>query len=38
MPRDPIPTWFFVLVVVRLDNRFLLVHEATHGQLWYLPA
>jgi 8-oxo-dGTP pyrophosphatase MutT (NUDIX family) len=36
--RDPIPTWFFVLVVVRHDDRFLLVHERKHGQLWYLPA
>lgn len=38
MPRDPIPTWFFVLVDVRLWHRFLLVHERKHGQLWYLPA
>ncbi len=38
MARDPIPTWFFVLVVVRLGRRFLLVHERKHGQLWYLPA
>src|SRR5207244_8947752 len=38
MPRDPIPTWFFALVVVRRGDRFLLVHERKHGQLWYLPA
>lgn len=38
MARDPIPTWFFALVVVRLGRRFLLVHERKHGQLWYLPA
>lgn len=38
MPRDPIPTWFFVLVVVRREDRFLLVHERKHGQGWYLPA
>ena len=38
MPRDPIPTWFFALVVVRHGDRFLLVHEAKHGQGWYLPA
>lgn len=38
MPRDPIPTWFFALVVVRRDDRFLLIHESSHGQLWYLPA
>ena len=38
MPRDPIPTWYFALVVVRQGNRFLLVHERKHGQGWYLPA
>jgi phosphatase NudJ len=38
MAREPIPTWYFVLVVVRKDDRFMLVHEAKHGQLWYLPA
>jgi 8-oxo-dGTP pyrophosphatase MutT (NUDIX family) len=36
--REPIPTWFFALVVVRLGHRFLLVHERKHGQGWYLPA
>jgi 8-oxo-dGTP pyrophosphatase MutT (NUDIX family) len=38
VPREPIPTWFFALVVVRHEGRFLLVHERKHGQLWYLPA
>ena len=38
MPRDPIPTWCFALVVVRQEDRFLLVHERKHGQGWYLPA
>jgi 8-oxo-dGTP pyrophosphatase MutT (NUDIX family) len=38
MSRDPIPTWFFALTVVRHGNRFLLVHERKHQQLWYLPA
>ena len=38
MPRDPIPTWCFSLVVVHRADRFLLVHERKHGQLWYLPA
>lgn len=38
MARDPIPTWCFALVVVRQGDRFLLVHERKHGQLWYLPA
>lgn len=38
MARDPIPTYAFALVVVRLGRRFLLVHERKHSQLWYLPA
>jgi len=38
MPRKPIPTWFFALVVVRQGDRFLLVHEAKHGQGWCVPA
>lgn len=32
------PAWFFVLVVVRKEDRFLLVHETKHGERWYLPA
>ena len=38
MSREAIPSWFFVLVVVRLGRRFLVVREQKHGQLWYLPA
>ncbi len=38
MARDPIPTWFFVLVAVRRGNQFLVLQERKHGQLWYLPA
>lgn len=38
MTREPIPTWNFSLVLVRLGRRVLLVHERKHGQLWYLPA
>lgn len=38
MARDPVPTYAFALVVVRLGHRFLLVHERKHSQLWYLPA
>ena len=34
----PIPTWYFVLVVVQLENRFLLIQERKHNQHWYLPA
>jgi phosphatase NudJ len=36
--REAIPTWCFALVVVRRGDKFLLVHESKHGQLWYLPA
>jgi phosphatase NudJ len=38
MSRPPIPSYFFTLVVVRLGPRFLLVREAKHGNMWYLPA
>lgn len=38
MARDPFPTWYFVLVVVRRQGRFLLVQETKHGGGWYLPA
>jgi len=38
MSREPIPTYAFALVVVRLGHRFLLTQERKHGQLWYLPA
>jgi 8-oxo-dGTP pyrophosphatase MutT (NUDIX family) len=38
MAREPIPTWFFALVVVRRGDEFLVVRERKHGQLWYLPA
>lgn len=38
MARAPISTWFFVVVVVRLGDRFLLVKERKHGQRWYFPA
>lgn len=38
MARDPIPTWFFAVVVVQHADLFLLVHERKHGQTWYLPA
>ncbi|MGL4463865.1 MAG: NUDIX hydrolase [Planctomycetia bacterium] len=38
MARDPIPTWFFAMVVVRRDDRFVLVHEKKMGRPWSLPA
>ncbi len=38
MARKSIPTWSFVVVIVRKGHRYLLVHERKHGQHWYLPA
>lgn len=38
MPRDPIPTWFFVKVVVQQGDRFLLVQERRYDQAWHLAA
>lgn len=38
MSRDPIPTYTFALVVVRREERFLVLRERKHGQKWYLPA
>lgn len=38
MPRDPIPSWFFAIVIVRRGDQFLLIHERKHGQHWYVPA
>jgi phosphatase NudJ len=36
--RDPIPTWFFVLVVVRREGKYLLVQEKLQDNPWYIPA
>jgi phosphatase NudJ len=38
MAKEPIPTWFFVLVVVRRASEFLVIREAKYAQGWYLPA
>jgi 8-oxo-dGTP pyrophosphatase MutT (NUDIX family) len=38
VPRHPIPTHNFSLVVCKLGRRILLVHERKHHQLWYFPA
>ena len=38
MAREAIPSWFYVIMAVRRGNEFLMVHEAKHGQLWYMPA
>ena len=38
MVRDPMPAWFYALVLVRRGNHFLLVEETDHGGGWYLPA
>lgn len=36
--REPLPTWYFAMVVVRQADRFALVREKKHGQRWYFPA
>ncbi|HSP80098.1 MAG TPA: NUDIX domain-containing protein [Myxococcaceae bacterium] len=38
MVREAIPSWYFALVVVRDEDRFLVVQERKHEQRWYLPA
>lgn len=38
MGREAIPTWYFALVVVRHEGRFLIVRERRHQQKWFLPA
>lgn len=38
MAPEPIPTWYFVLVVVHYQGRFLLVQECQHEEQWYIPA
>lgn len=37
MARDPIPTWYFALVVVRRGHRFLLTQEQKYGRSWSIP-
>lgn len=36
--REPMPAWFYALVLVRRGDEFLLVEERDHGGGWYLPA
>lgn len=36
--RDPIPTWFFVLVVVSDGDKYLLVQERLRDNPWCIPA
>ena len=37
MPRAPIPTYYFALVVVRRGHRFLLTQEKKYGSTWSIP-
>src|SRR5262249_57432525 len=37
MPRPPLPTWYFALVVVRRGHRFLLTQEQKYGSTWSIP-
>jgi 8-oxo-dGTP pyrophosphatase MutT (NUDIX family) len=38
MARNATPTWGFAVIIVKKGQRFLVVHERKHGQLWYHPA
>ena len=38
MSREPIPSWYIALVVVRLGHRFLMVQETRHQHRWFIPA
>lgn len=33
-----IPTWYFVMVVVKHRDKFLVIREAKHSKGWYFPA
>jgi phosphatase NudJ len=35
--REPIPTYYFALVVVRRGHRFLLTQERKYGATWSIP-
>lgn len=35
--RDPIPTYYFALVIVRRGHRFLLTQERKYGSTWSIP-
>ena len=37
MAREPIPTYYFALVVVRRGHRFLLTQEKKYGATWSIP-
>jgi ADP-ribose pyrophosphatase YjhB (NUDIX family) len=37
MAREPLPTWYFALVVVRRGHRFLLTQEKKYGSSWSIP-
>jgi 8-oxo-dGTP pyrophosphatase MutT (NUDIX family) len=35
--RNPTPTWFFALVVVRNNGKYLLAQERKYGRTWTIP-
>lgn len=37
MAREPIPTYYFALVVVRRGHRFLMTQERKYGSTWSIP-
>ncbi len=38
MSKEPSECWFFVVVAVRYDSKYLLIQERKHAQAWYFPA
>jgi phosphatase NudJ len=36
--RMPIPTWYFVLIVVHDEDKYLMVQENLEDNPWYIPA
>lgn len=38
MARRAVQAYFFVLVIVEHQRRFLLIRETNHGKKWYFPA
>ena len=37
MAREPIPTYYFALVIVRRGHKFLLTQERKYGETWSIP-
>lgn len=38
MARRAISAYFFAIIIVEHQRRFLLIRESKHGRCWYTPA